>query len=308
MVIEHGRTSVRVEQQKASPGRMTAVLRAVAPTGPRALLAFGLMSSLAACAGAQAPATSAPPAPKTDPPPASIAATSFMLRDIVNSDLRVGWALVTGPSMDGMDKDVAVLRCDADDGTIDAWLDAYSARTRGTGPLPLSLPDTYAVTGNLEGPHVAMRLPHHLLALVPPEMADDAAHAITSALVPDRVDLREALRMREKRAPRQGFPEFVSPEVSELRVWFEPGPGPSCDAFVEEDAATPAAATKAADTMRAWVHRQAGTSQMMGTGGLFDHVDVATRGRMATAHVHASPEQVTATLGLLVKLSGASRP
>jgi hypothetical protein len=37
MMIEQGRTSVRVEQQKASPGLMTAVMRAVTPTGPRVL-------------------------------------------------------------------------------------------------------------------------------------------------------------------------------------------------------------------------------------------------------------------------------
>jgi hypothetical protein len=237
---------------------------------------------------------------------ASVAATSSMLRDFVNSDLHVAWALVDGPSLDSMDKNVAVLRCDADDGTIDAWLDAFSARTRGSGPVPLSLPDTYAVSGELEGARVAMRLPHHLLALVPADLADDAAHALAGALLPDRVDPREALRLREKRAPRQSFPEFVAPGVSEMRVWFEPGPGGTVDAFVEEE--TKAAAAPAAEAMRTWVRQQGATSQMMATGGLFDHVDVTARGRMATAHLHASREQVVSTLGLMAKLTGASRP
>ncbi len=241
---------------------------------------------------------------------ASIAATSSMLKDFVTSDLHVDWALVNGPSLDIMEKNVAVLRCEADDGTIDAWLDSFSARTRGTGPVPLSLPDAYAVSGNLEGSRIAMRLPHHVLALVPPELADDAAHAIAGAVLPDHVDAREALRLREKKAPRQGFPEFVAPVVSELRVWFEPGPGTVCDAFVEEDGKAPADAAKAAEAMRVWV-RQQGSSSLMtmaGIAGLFDHIDVATRGRVATAHMHATREQVTATVGLLTKLSGASRP
>jgi len=76
---------------------------------------------------------------------------------------------------------------------------------------------------------------------------------------------------------------------------------------VEEDTPTPAAAAQAADTMRKWVKQQSGGSDSEATGGLFDNVDVATRAKMATAHMHATKEQVATTLNFLTRISGASR-
>jgi hypothetical protein len=238
---------------------------------------------------------------------ASIAATSSMLRDFVNGDLHIDWALLSGPSLDRMERDVALLRCGADDGAIDRWLDGMSPPGKG-GPSPVSVPDVYAVSATIEfQPRVAMRVQHHLLAIVPPELADDAAHALSGASLPDRVDPREAIRMWERKSPTQSFPEFVAPVVTELRIWFEPGPGPSADAFVEEDTPTPAAAAQAADMMRKWAKQQSGNSDSAATGGLFNNVDVATRAKMATAHMHATREQVATTLGFLSRISGASR-
>jgi len=214
---------------------------------------------------------------------------------------RVDWVLISGPSINRSDRDVAIVRCAARDDAIDAWIDTMATPT-ATGPMSIAgAPGVRAVSVNIEGAaRVAMRVEPHVVAFVPPDVVFEAARALSVVPFPARVSSREAVRFVQK-DPRAAFSDSTYDGVTELRMWLEPTPAGEAAGFMEEEAATPALARKAADALRAWVQTNNKDTTMIETHGLLDHVTVTTQGRVSKARLHASRDQIRTILALIGK-------
>jgi hypothetical protein len=197
-------------------------------------------------------------------------------------DLGIDWALVRGNSLIRTERDVAILRCDADDGAIDA---ALGARPRVDGVQ-----------------RALVHVQPHVVALVPPDLASSAARALSSATFPPGIAGPELVALRLDHPP-QGPNGWLPAHLDQLRFRVLAAPNDAADLILEEDAPTPALAAKIGSTLSATISSQNTFMVRLVTHGLLDHCDVGSDGRTTTARVQASRDQIDAILHLIEALS-----
>lgn len=228
-----------------------------------------------------------------------------VLQKLSAPELRVEWVLVRGPSLSQTARDLAILRCAADDPAIDAAIDAMSGAGPGAARIRIAgVPAMVAVRANIDGAaRIAMHVQPHVIAVVPPDVAGAVAVPLSAATIPERIASPELLRMHEDTPPAV-FSALLQKDVLAMRSRVVANDDGSADAFVDEDAASPSLAPKVASGMSAAVSANNSVWISLATKGLLDHVDVTTRDRTATLHVHASPEQVSVVLATFNVLLG----
>jgi hypothetical protein len=220
------------------------------------------------------------------------------------------WVLITGPSLATARGDAIFLRASADEAAVDRALDDLARRS----VTPLASPSGNApssvrvVPAELDHvPRVALRAHPQLLVVVPSAAAGDTARALTSVRVLPSRKPAEAVRVWMAR-PHDTVPEL--PEcLAELRarVLVAQGNGADpggADLFAEGSCGDEASAVAAADRLRRDVGRANNFLVRLATHGLLNGAEVTTEGPMLRAHLHASREQLEATLGAVSAFLG----
>jgi len=210
-------------------------------------------------------------------------------------DLGVAWVLFTGPSIERSAHGTMLMFCTASDAKIDRWLDARRSGAQ-PGPVDAGPPGVHAVTGRADGaPRVFMRPQSHVVAMVPPELATEAATVLRSAHVPAHADPGEAFRFRA-RNPQRTMSELPA-SITEVRFWIAPRKDQGADFFFEGD--TPGAAI-VAQQLHDFLDREIDATTRTATLGVFDHPDITASGDVAKVHIRATEAQLWAMVQPIV--------
>jgi hypothetical protein len=204
-------------------------------------------------------------------------------------DLGVAWILFTGPSIERSTHGTMLMYCTASDAKLDHWLDAMrsdpSAGSADAGP-----PGVHAVVGRADGAaRVFMRPQSHLVAMVPPELATEAARVLQAAHIPAHADPGEAFRFRA-RNPQRTISELPA-SITEIRFWIAPRKDQGADFFLEGD--TPGAAI-VAQQLHDFLDKEVDVSVRNATLGVFDHPEITVSGDVARMHIRATEAQLWA--------------
>lgn len=209
-------------------------------------------------------------------------------------ELGIAWLLFAGPSMMKSDHGTLLAFCAASDAKIDRWIDA-----RRTDPLsgPVDAgPGVHAVVGRADSAaRVFMRPQSHVLAMVPPELSNEAATVLRTAHVPAHADPGEAFRFRAKN-PHRVMSELPA-SVTEVRFWIAPRKDQGADFFFEADTS---GAAIVAQQLHDFLDREVDVSTRNLTLGMFDHPDITASGDVATVHIRATEAQLAAILQVIL--------
>jgi hypothetical protein len=209
-------------------------------------------------------------------------------------ELGIAWLLFTGPSMMKSDHGTLLAFCAASDAKIDKWLDARRSDPH-SAPVDAG-PGVHAVVGRADSAaRVFMRPQSHVLAMVPPELSNEAATVLRTARVPAHADPGEAFRFRA-RNPHRVMSELPA-SVTEVRFWIAPRKDQGADFFFEADTS---GAPIVAQQLHDFLDREVDVSTRNLTLGVFDHPDITANGDVAQVHIRATEAQLAAILQVIL--------
>lgn len=217
------------------------------------------------------------------------------------------WMLIYGPSLIHTERDAVIIRYTIDDAVVDRAMDIAATNYDKGGPLDAGVRGVKATLGHADGsPRAFLRGQPHVLAVVPPDKANEFAKLLKGKTIAPKVRPGEAMRLIVRDPYRQvairglKFPQ----ELKELRIWVNPHADGRADIFAEGDCTTPESAAAAAVTMGQLISQNnSGIVQMM-TGGVLNGVKVEVEGTLIHAHINASRAQVERILGLAAAFMG----
>jgi hypothetical protein len=222
------------------------------------------------------------------------------------------WVMISGPSLVNTTRDVVMIHYAASDAAVDKAVDVVSAKYDKGGPYDAGVPGVRAKLAHADrGERVLLRPQPHVLAVVPPSVADKVARQLVAAKVPPHIRPGEAAYVRVVN-PHHPIPE-IPDTISEMRLRVVPRADDGADVYLDGDTKDPADATVAADTLRAVVRRHNDGLTSLLTHGLLDHVEVTPEGSQVRLHLTASRDQIETLVTLVgdflgVKPGGAVVP
>ncbi len=215
------------------------------------------------------------------------------------------WVQVAGPSLINTARDVVLIRYSVPDAIVDRAVDVVSHKYDRGGKIDLGVPGVRASLAHADrAERVLIRAQPHVLAVVPPSIAEKSARQLTQARLPAHNHPGEAVYLKLAN-PHHPIPEL--PEaISELRLRAVPRADLGADVFIEGDTKDADAAAGAADDLRRFVRRHNDTLTSMITHGLFDRVEVTTEGPLVKMHVPVTLDQIQTLTALVAGFLGVS--
>ena len=217
------------------------------------------------------------------------------------------WMLIYGPSLIHTDRDAVIIRYSVDDAVVDHAMDVASQNYDKGGPLDAGVRGVKATLGHADGaPRAFLRGQPHVLAVVPPDKANEFAKVLKGKTIAPKVRPGEAMRLIVREPYRQvairglKFPQ----ELKELRIWVNPHADGSADIFAEGDCTTPESAVAAAGTLGTLITQSNSAIVQMMTGGVLNGVKVENDGTLIHAHILASRAQVERIMGVAATIMG----
>lgn len=221
----------------------------------------------------------------------------------------VDWLMVSGPSLVNTSRDVVLIRYGAPDAKVARAMDVVAGHYAQGGEVDAGAPVLKAVRSFADGAERVVLQPRsHVLAVVPSSAASRVARQLAGASVPAHIRPGEAAYIRVV-DPHHPMPE-LPPSLLELRLRVVPRPADDgAEVYVEGDTKTPEEAAQAAVSIRAIIDdRNANPLVSVLTGGLLDHVEVASDGKLVKAHVSVSRSQIVTLIGLAAAALGLDAP
>jgi hypothetical protein len=222
------------------------------------------------------------------------------------------WVMISGPSLVNTTRDIVMIHYAATDVAVDKAVDVVSAKYDKGGPYDAGVPGVRAKLAHADrGERVLLRPQPHVLAVVPPSVAEKVARQLVAAKVPAHIRPGEAAYVRVAN-PHHPIPE-IPDTISEMRLRVVPRADDGADVYIDGDTKDPEAATAAADVLRAVVRRHNDGLTSLLTHGLLDHVEVTPEGSQVRLHLTASRDQIETLVTLVgdflgVKPGGAAVP
>jgi hypothetical protein len=222
------------------------------------------------------------------------------------------WVMISGPSLVNTTRDIVMIHYAATDAAVDKAVDVVSAKYDKGGPYDAGVPGVRAKLAHADrGERVLLRPQPHVLAVVPPSVADKVAKQLVAAKVPAHIRPGEAAYVRVAN-PHHPIPE-IPDTISEMRLRVVPRADDGADVYIDGDTKDPEAATAAADALRLVVRRHNDGLTSLLTHGLLDHVEVTPEGSQVRLHLTASRDQIETLVTLVgdflgVKPGGAALP
>ncbi len=217
------------------------------------------------------------------------------------------WVLISGPSLVHTERDVILIHYSAPDATIDKAIDVVSKKYDRGGRFDAGVPGVRASLAHADrAERVLLRPQSRVLAVVPPNKAEEIARQLVSARVPLHNHPGEAVYVRVDN-PHHPMPE-IPESITQLRLRVVPRADQGADLFLEGDTKDAATAAQAADDVKGIVKRHNDWITSSVTHGLLDHVEVTTEGGVVHAHLTASREQIETLVALVGDLLGIHPP
>ncbi|MFO0739666.1 MAG: hypothetical protein U0270_27455, partial [Labilithrix sp.] len=212
------------------------------------------------------------------------------------------WILIYGPSLIHTDRDAVLVRYNASDQAVDQTIAGISKGYDKGGPFDAGVPGVKSSLGFADNaPRVFLRPQSHLLVIVPPSHAHEAATTFRKQ-VPKGPPKSEAMRLIVKNPSNQisirGL-KFAA-ELTEIRLWIVPrDKDGGADVYGEGDCTTEQVAQDSADRLTEVLKNVNSIGVRIATRGLLNNAKVVPEGKKITLHVDASQEQLESVLQLI---------
>jgi hypothetical protein len=217
------------------------------------------------------------------------------------------WVLISGPSLVNTSRDVILIHYSAPDAAIDKAIDVVSKKYDRGGRFDAGVPGVRATLAHADrAERVLLRPQTRVLAVVPPNKAEEIARQLVSTKVPLHNHPGEAVYVRVDN-PNHPMPEIPA-SITQLRLRVIPRPDQGADVFIEGDTKDATTALQAAEDLKGIVKRHNDWITSSVTHGLLDHVEVTTDQSVVHAHLTASREQIETLVSLVGDLLGVHPP
>jgi hypothetical protein len=215
------------------------------------------------------------------------------------------WVMISGPSLVNTSRDVVLIHYSVSDAKVDRAMEVVGANYAKGGPYDAGVPTVKAVRTYADGSErVVLRPRSHVLAVVPPAVADKVARQLTSASVPAHIRKGEAAYVRVVN-PHHPMP-MMPAAITEARLRVVPRDDEGADVYIDCD-------TKDADTAAATARDLQDLAGSYGwvsifVPGLFDHLEVAPEGNVAKVHAVVTRRQIEMLVGVVAKYLSVGAP
>ena len=216
------------------------------------------------------------------------------------------WVLAYGSSFDPSDRTIVLARLGVSDTVLDGAMDAAASRYN-QGSLDARVPGVKATLGYSSGhPRGLLRGQPHVLAVVPPPLANNVAKVLVGKPLDPTLKPGEAMRLLVLEPSRHTLvPGYELPkEIRSLQVWTLLYDDGTAELFAEgfcvrrEDASTAAAA------LTQLIKRiNSGLVSMM-TGHVLGGAKIEVDDKLVRLHIEASHAQVERLVGLAATFMG----
>jgi len=208
------------------------------------------------------------------------------------------WVQIAGPSLINTARDVVLIHYSAPDVVVDRAIDVVSRKYDRGGRFDAGVPGVKATLAHADrAERVLLRAQPHVLAVVPPSIAEKSARQLVAARLPAHNHPGEAVYLRLVN-PHHPMPE-IPETITEMRLRVVPRADLGADVIIEGDTKDAGEAADAADGLRRIVRRHNDALTSMLTHGLFDRVEVKTEGALVRAYIPVTLDQIE-TLTALV--------
>lgn len=217
------------------------------------------------------------------------------------------WLMISGPSLVNTSRDVVLIHYSAPDAKIERAMDQVAHNYAKGGGYDAGVPGMKAVTSYADdAERVVMRPRPHVLAVVPPSVAQKVARQLAHAAVPAHIRKGEAMYLRVW-DPHHPMPEIPA-TITEARMRIVPRDDDGADIYVDGDTKDAASAAQAAEDLKGIVSRHNDMWISLATHGLLDHVDVTSEGPMVKVHLTATRDQIATMVNLVATFLHVAPP
>jgi hypothetical protein len=217
------------------------------------------------------------------------------------------WVLISGPSLINTAHDIVLIHYSASDALVDRAVQVVSRRYDRGGAIDAGVRGVAATLVHADrAERVLLRPRPHVLAVVPPNVAEKVARQLATSRMPAHVRPGEAVYLRLVN-PHHPMPE-VPESLTEIRVRVVPRADFGADVFVDGDTKSSAVAGQAADELRRVVRRHDDALTSMLTHGLLDQVEVTSDGSIVKVYLRATLDQIETLASLVGAFLGVQPP
>jgi hypothetical protein len=217
------------------------------------------------------------------------------------------WVMISGPSLVNTSRDVVMIHYSAPDAVVDKAVSVVSKKYDRGGPIDAGVPGVKATLAHADrAERVMIRPQPHVLAVVPPSVAEKVARQLVASKVPAHVRPGEALYLRLVN-PHHPMPQ-IPETITEARLRVVPrASDDGADVHVDGDTKDAETAAAAAQDVKRLVESfntgLTGVAVRAKLGDILDRVEVTTEG--SRVHVHLSVtrdeiDQIVYLVGALV--------
>jgi hypothetical protein len=208
------------------------------------------------------------------------------------------WVIISGPSLVNTARDVVLIHYSVPDAVVDRAIDIVVRRYDRGGPFDAGVRGVKASLAHADrAERVLLRAQPHVLAVVPPGIAQKVARQLATGRVQARLEPGQALYLRLVN-PHHPFPE-IPEAITELRMRVMARADQGADAFTEGDTKDAETAARAAEDLARVVRRHNDALTSLLTHGLFDRTEVSAEGSLVKVHLTASLDQIETLMTLV---------
>jgi hypothetical protein len=212
------------------------------------------------------------------------------------------WVMILGPSLVNTSRDTVLIHYSVSDAVVDRAVGIVTRKYDRGGAFDAGVSGVRAWLARADrAERVILRPQPHLLAVVPPSVAEKNARVLLAARLADPAP-GDAVSLRLVN-PHHPMPE-IPESVTELRMRVVPRADAGADVFVECDTPDADSASRAGEAFRRMIrlHNDAITSLL--THGLLDHVAVGTDTSTVKVHLTATRDQIETLVSLVGDILG----
>jgi hypothetical protein len=215
------------------------------------------------------------------------------------------WLMISGPSLRNTSRDSVVIHYSAPDAVVDRQVQIVSRKYGRGGAFDAGVGGVKASLIYADGAErVILRPQPHFLAVVPPNVAERNARALSVGLSEPRRGDALFLRVID---PHHPIPE-IPDSITEMRLRITSRADAGADVVFDFDAKDASAAADAAVEIRRSLRRHNDALTSVLTHGLLDHVDVATEDSTVKVRLTATLDQIETLVTLAEDFLGAQEP
>ncbi len=218
------------------------------------------------------------------------------------------WVSINGPSMIHTDRDVILVHYSTSDRVVDHAIDIVAHKYDRGGAFDAGVPGVHAMLGHADfAQRVFLRPQPHVLAVVPPDYAHEAARILTHVTIgKSPAKPNEAMRLKLS-TPHRPMPD-IPESISELRLWIVPRSDGGADVYGAGDTPDPASASAAVTSLKRLVRDQNSLGVQILTHGLLNGIELTDDGSTVRLHLLATRDQLEVVLALVAGKLGVNIP